>query len=236
MLATDSKNSLFKVTESLELPNPYMMQYFSLMLLPPSIKFGMCTTSCTCGFRPTFCDALCTGTSYWMASRFVSQLVSGHCALFVSQSGRPPGASLLHAEQYLASQRFSSVASGAERRNALIARHSNMDGGSPPLDPIQGQAIDDAVDDLNLPTPPKCSPISRPSSLMGLPALQALRPEMTMKAALVAKPSVVSREKSVAMMRFKRSKTRRFFHPYAKVGDFCLVSYCKLIQDTVRLP
>ncbi|EYC03386.1 hypothetical protein Y032_0094g2730 [Ancylostoma ceylanicum] len=91
-----------------------------------------------------------------------------------------------------------------------------MDGGSPPLDPVQGQANDVAVDDLNLPTPPRCSPISRPSSLMGLPALQSYRPEVTKKTALIAKPSVVSREKSVAMMRFKRSKTRRFFHPYAK--------------------
>ncbi|ETN76182.1 hypothetical protein NECAME_11869 [Necator americanus] len=128
---------------------------------------------------------------------------------------RPPGATL-HAEQYLASVRFSSVAVGAGRRNALITKLFNMDGGNAPLDPVQGHTTDDTMDDLKLPTLPVCTPPPRPSSLIGLPVLKTARPEMKMKMALVTKPSMVSRDKSVAMMRFKKSKTRRFFHPYAK--------------------
>ncbi|VDM84855.1 unnamed protein product [Strongylus vulgaris] len=132
---------------------------------------------------------------------------------------RSTGATPSRSEQYLAaSERFSSEAG---RRNALVEKHSDMDGGSPPLDPVQGQteAIE-TINELNLPEPYKCSPLKRPSSLRSLPALQSCHPDMGIKTALIARPS---REKSVAMWRFRRSRTRRFFHPYAKVGDLCLV-------------
>lgn len=97
-------------------------------------------------------------------------------------------------------------------------RQFNMDGGgSPPLDPEQSQCFPHEP----IPTEPQpqrnpttMSPGALPRvSFAGLQSRCGFR-----KTALVARPSMVAREKSVAINRFKKSKTRRFFHPYAKVG------------------
>ncbi|CAD6185948.1 unnamed protein product [Caenorhabditis auriculariae] len=57
-----------------------------------------------------------------------------------------------------------------------------------------------------------------PSSSMTLPTtpLKTSLKKLPSKTALIIRPNVISKEKTVTMERFKRSRTRRFFHPYAK--------------------
>ncbi|VDL76700.1 unnamed protein product [Nippostrongylus brasiliensis] len=92
---------------------------------------------------------------------------------------------------------------------------------SHPLDPVQGHSLEGSTNDRNFsdtvdsssdnPVMDVCKPTSPPRSSATLNRCGSFR-----KTALVARPSMVAREKSVAIHRFKKSKTRRFFHPYAK--------------------
>ncbi|KAK5984506.1 Sterile alpha and TIR motif-containing protein variant 2 [Trichostrongylus colubriformis] len=97
---------------------------------------------------------------------------------------------------------------------------------SPPVDPFQTQStmlsqqtydppspMDDDVDKPSTFSTPAPT-LARPTSFTNLQSLSGGFRHI--KPAIVARPSVVVREKSVAINRFKKSRTRRFFHPYAK--------------------
>ncbi|CAB3401875.1 unnamed protein product [Caenorhabditis bovis] len=112
------------------------------------------------------------------------------------------------------------------RRNLmprLIAAAKSSDASLPSPRPLMAVSPFYATPTAQCPPPPP----PRPSSLADLPMLTddvevsrtplktSLR-RLPPKSAFVIKPTLFAKHKSVALARFRRSKTRRFFHPYAK--------------------
>lgn len=141
-----------------------------------------------------------------------------------------------HGEVGVSSSRSHTRRATTERGDSAY-HNTTMRGGvfSPPPTPIEvpSPASMKLVRTHSTPTSRSRGPLipmstqllpSRPTSLNSLPLFvsspssRSRLVKTASKGSLVVRPSSVSREKSVTMDRFKKSRTRKFFHPYARVG------------------